>query len=133
MRPRPSRLTPRDAEDSFTSILSPHRCARRERRDAGRLRAASAASHPLKFGRVVQPTVAVPGDCVSAMRMLLSIVDYQDRAEWHARCADLKKTYPFAYTPPADGRIKTQTVSCSPAVRHAATKLHRCPPACPLL
>jgi len=65
---------------------------------------------PSQFGRVVQPTVAVPGDCVAAMRMLLPLVERRERSEWHARCRSLKADFPFSYTRMPDGRIKTQQV-----------------------
>jgi hypothetical protein len=55
--------------------------------------------------------VVVPGDCVAAMRMLLPIVEYKERSDWLNRCSTLKQSFPFSFTPPSDGRIKTQTVS----------------------
>jgi len=70
---------------------------------------------PSQFGRVIAPTVAVPGDCKGALQMLLPMVDAAvastaARKEWVDHCASLRTQYPFSYTPAADGKLKTQSV-----------------------
>eukprot|EP00316_Scyphosphaera_apsteinii_P023092 CAMPEP_0119298682 /NCGR_PEP_ID=MMETSP1333-20130426/847_1 /TAXON_ID=418940 /ORGANISM="Scyphosphaera apsteinii, Strain RCC1455" /LENGTH=590 /DNA_ID=CAMNT_0007299853 /DNA_START=139 /DNA_END=1911 /DNA_ORIENTATION=- len=65
---------------------------------------------PSQFGRVINPTVAVAGDCREALQMLLPLVVPQQRPEWVERCVGLKRDYPFAYTKPPHSQIKTQQV-----------------------
>jgi len=70
---------------------------------------------PSQFGRVLEPTVAVPGDCKGALQMLLPMVDPTTassaaRKEWTSHCQELKSKFPFSYTPAPDGKIKTQQV-----------------------
>lgn len=70
---------------------------------------------PSQFGRVIAPTVAVPGDCKGALQMLLPMVDPSTastpaRQEWVAHCAKLRADFPFQYTPAPEGKLKTQSV-----------------------
>ena len=63
-----------------------------------------------QFGRIVQPTVAIEGDAVEAMRGLTALVKEQDRPEWVAKCAAWREENSFRYNRLPDGRIKTQQV-----------------------
>jgi acetolactate synthase-1/2/3 large subunit len=63
-----------------------------------------------QFGRVVNPTVALAGDCKESVRALLPHLEQQHRPVWRERCAELKARFPFSYAKPADGAIKTQQV-----------------------
>ena len=68
---------------------------------------------PSQFGRVIDPTVAVAGDCKDALKILLPLVKGAPQAErdgWLQRCGQLKESYPFSYTPAPDGKLKTQSV-----------------------
>jgi len=65
---------------------------------------------PSQFGRVVTPTVAIAGDCKENLAALLPHVEQQKRPDWNARCAALKRDFPFGYTKLASGAIKTQQV-----------------------
>jgi acetolactate synthase-1/2/3 large subunit len=66
-----------------------------------------------QIGRVVNPTVSVHGDCKEAVRMLVPMVrqstPLHPRGPWMERCTSLKNEYPFQYTPPPGGRLKTQS------------------------
>lgn len=77
-----------------------------------------------QFGRVLEPTVRVEGDCGPAMESLTRKVrarggpasrgaEAPGRAAWLARCDGWKKEMPFAFSKPAGadaGKIKTQSV-----------------------
>ena len=70
---------------------------------------------PSQFGRVINPSVAVAGECKGALQQLLPMIDpatasSPERTDWVAHCADLRKKYPFSYTPAPDGKLKTQSV-----------------------
>merc|ERR550537_1906591 len=41
---------------------------------------------PTQFGRVVNPTVAVAGDCKTSLTALLPLVKTKPRTSWMARC-----------------------------------------------
>ena len=70
---------------------------------------------PSQFGRVLHPTLAIPGDCKLAVEKLVPMVKAAPkpsdnrRKEWLDRCNSLKNEYPFQYTPPPDGKLKTQS------------------------
>jgi len=68
---------------------------------------------PTQIGRVLNPTIAVAGDCKSAMKALLPMVQRSQpmhpREPWLERCRSLKADFPFSYTPPAGDRLKTQS------------------------
>jgi len=66
-----------------------------------------------QIGRVVNPTVAVHGDCKQALQMLLPMVvqskPLHPRKPWMERCVTLREDFPFQYTAPSGGRLKTQS------------------------
>jgi acetolactate synthase-1/2/3 large subunit len=69
---------------------------------------------PSQVGRVINPTVAVVGDCRDAMRQLLPLVEAapppkHSRDPWLQRCAELRAEYPFSYKAPPDRKLKTQS------------------------
>jgi len=60
--------------------------------------------------------VAVAGDAKLAMAQLVPMLQNgpspqhpEDRAAWLARCESLKSEFPFEYTAPPDGKLKTQS------------------------
>ena len=62
---------------------------------------------------MLNPTVAVAGDSKLAMQQLLPLVQgkkpLHPREPWLKRCNELKQEFPFAYTPPPGGKLKTQS------------------------
>jgi len=69
---------------------------------------------PSQFGRVLHPTVAVPGDAKISLQHLIPLVQagpkpQHSREPWLQRCAELKADFPFQYTPPPDRKLKTQS------------------------
>ena len=69
---------------------------------------------PSQIGRVLHPTIAVAGDAVHALQQLVPMVQNgpkpeHDRGAWMQRCHELKAEFPFQYTPPPDGKLKTQS------------------------
>ena len=66
-----------------------------------------------QFGRVINPTLSIHGDCKMSMGALLPLIPnhppQHDRAPWLQRIQELKQEFPFEYTPPTESRIKTQS------------------------
>ena len=64
-----------------------------------------------QFGRVLEPTVCVEGDCAEAMRELIPGVERKERTDWCAQLRDWKDEFRFQYKKPdgeLTGAIKTQ-------------------------
>jgi len=100
-------------DDRTTGVLNRYAPEARKAHDEGRGGFVHFDIEPSQFGRVIHPTVAVPGDCADALKALIPMVKASPpkaaRAPWLQRCADLKKEFPFQYTPAPEGRIKTQS------------------------
>mmetsp|Transcript_33183 Transcript_33183/g.72489 ORF Transcript_33183/g.72489 Transcript_33183/m.72489 type:complete len:646 (-) Transcript_33183:629-2566(-) len=66
------------------------------------------------FGKVVDPTVALWGDCKHSLQALFPLITdgegNADREAWLNKCNDWKTEHKFAYAKPMDGKIKTQQV-----------------------
>jgi acetolactate synthase-1/2/3 large subunit len=62
---------------------------------------------------VINPTVAIAGDCKEAMQVLVPMIKahppLHSRAPWLNRITQLKADFPFSYTPPPDRKLKTQS------------------------
>lgn len=97
-------------DDRTTGVLNKYAPEARLAHEEGRGGLVHFDIEPSQFGRVVNPTVAVAGDCKESLRMLLPMVERQTRPEWRARCTQLKNDFPFSYTPAPDGQLKTQSV-----------------------
>jgi len=100
-------------DDRTTGVLNKYAPEARKAHDEGRGGLIHFDIEPSQFGRVINPTVAVPGDCKQAMTALMPLVAQHkpkhDREPWLTRCKELKAEFPFQYQHPPDGRIKTQS------------------------
>ncbi|BFZ65255.1 Acetolactate synthase, mitochondrial [Saitoella coloradoensis] len=67
---------------------------------------------PKNINKVIQADVAVEGDVVENLRLLLNKVEtVQGRNEWFTQINDWKKRFPFTYTPEKPGElVKPQSV-----------------------
>ena len=100
-------------DDRTTGILNKYAPEARRAAEEGRGGLVHFDIEPSQFGRVIDPTVAVAGDCRDALKILLPLVKGAPQAErdgWLQRCGQLKESYPFSYTPAPDGKLKTQSV-----------------------
>ena len=100
-------------DDRTTGILNKYAPEARRAAEEGRGGLVHFDIEPSQFGRVIDPTVAVAGDCKDALKILLPLVKGAPQAErdgWLQRCGQLKESYPFSYTPAPDGKLKTQSV-----------------------
>jgi len=95
-------------DDRTTGVLNKYAPEARKAHEEGRGGLVHFDIEPAQFGRVINPTVAVAGDCKLGMQALLPMVEHQARTEWLERCAGLKAQFPFSYTPASGGKIKTQ-------------------------
>lgn len=86
-----------------------------------------------QFGRVLEPTVRVEGDCKVALQDLLPLVEESatreandpqldaQRNSWLKQAALWKEEHSFKYAAPADGKIKTQ-MAIEAVYEHGAAK-----------
>ncbi|KAL1511790.1 hypothetical protein AB1Y20_005076 [Prymnesium parvum] len=95
-------------DDRTTGVLNKYAPEARKAHEEGRGGLVHFDIEPTQIGRVINPTVAVVGDCKQAMQQLLPMVDFVPRGDWIRRCHELKQQFPFQYTPATNGRIKTQ-------------------------
>lgn len=95
-------------DDRTTGVLNKYAPEARKAHLEGRGGLIHFDIEPSQIGRVINPTVAVVGDCKLAMTQLTPMVEFQDRADWIKRCTELKRDFAFAYTPAPNGGIKTQ-------------------------
>jgi len=97
-------------DDRTTGVLNKYAPEAKRAHEEGRGGLVHFDIEPSQIGRVINPTVAVTGDCKLAMEALLPMVEHQPRKDWIDRCNGLKIEYPFQYTPAKDNKIKTQQV-----------------------
>jgi len=95
-------------DDRTTGVLNKYAPEARRAHDEGRGGLVHFDIEPSQVGRVINPTVAVVGDCKLAMQKLIPMVEHMPRGDWIRRCQGLKMDFPFEYTPAPNGRIKTQ-------------------------
>jgi len=100
-------------DDRTTGVLSKYAPEARKAHDEGRGGLIHFDIEPSQFGRVINPTVAIAGDCKEAMQALVPMIAHHPplhpRTPWLDRIKQLKADFPFSYTPPPDGRLKTQS------------------------
>ena len=97
-------------DDRTTGVLGKYAPEARKAHEEGRGGLVHFDIEPTQFGRVINPTVAVAGDCALSLAMLEPLVEWRERAEWIRRCEDLKADFPFSFKPAPNGQIKTQGV-----------------------
>jgi len=95
-------------DDRTTGILNKYAPEARRAHDEGRGGLVHFDIEPTQIGKVINPTVAVVGDCKQAMEELLPLVEFMPRGDWIRRCSEFKQDFPFSYTPAPNGKIKTQ-------------------------
>ena len=100
-------------DDRTTGVLNKYAPEARKAHEEGRGGLIHFDIEPSQFGRVINPTVAIPGDCREAMAALLPLIaahpPAHPREPWLQRCTELKADFPFSYQAPPDGKLKTQS------------------------
>jgi len=103
-------------DDRTTGVLPKYAPEARKAHDEGRGGFVHFDIEPSQFGRVISPTIAVAGDAKTAVLELVPLVQNgpstqfpDERKAWLERCISLKNEHPFQYTPPTEGRLKTQS------------------------
>jgi len=100
-------------DDRTTGVLSKYAPEARKAHEEGRGGLVHFDIEPSQFGRVVHPTIAISGDCKLAMQALIPMIPSHPpqfpRKPWLDHIKQLKVDYPFQYTAPPDGKLKTQS------------------------
>ena len=100
-------------DDRTTGVLSKYAPEAKKAHTEGRGGLIHFDIEPSQFGRVINPTVAVSGDCKMSLAALLPIIAQyppsHPREAWLKRAHELKAEFPFQYSPPSDKRLKTQS------------------------
>jgi len=103
-------------DDRTTGVLPKYAPEAKRAHEEGRGGFVHFDIEPSQFGRVISPTVAVAGDAKDAVAQLVPMVQAgpqasfpEERAAWLQRCMSLKAEHPFQYTPPPEGKLKTQS------------------------
>uniref|UniRef100_A0A7S2FZG0 Acetolactate synthase n=1 Tax=Haptolina brevifila TaxID=156173 RepID=A0A7S2FZG0_9EUKA len=100
-------------DDRTTGVLNKYAPEAKKAHEEGRGGLVHFDIEPSQFGRVINPTIAIAGDCKLAMQALVPMLaehpPLHPRAPWLERTQQLKAEYPFSYTAPPDGKLKTQS------------------------